>query len=119
MVEIETETARRLFGTPTDTVSEMIRPDTQPGTDVICINAEPGPFGAGLLLGEIYTVERIVKTIDGGYAAVLADIKPWQSYSPPYGLINVGFNLSRFRYIDIPPELERMLTQKYDELLSV
>jgi hypothetical protein len=88
----------------------MISPDTAPGTEVVCIDAAPGRYGdAGLRRGAIYTVERISPGIDGGHALVLAEIPPWQSYAPPWGLVSVGFELKRFRYLDLPDSLSKLL----------
>lgn len=88
----------------------MISPDTPPGTEVVCIEAAPGRYGdGGLQRGAIYTVERIAAAIDGGHVAVLSEIPPWQTYTPPWGLVGVGFDLRRFRYLDIPRSLTRLL----------
>jgi hypothetical protein len=88
----------------------MIRPDTPPGTEVICVEAEPGRYGdCGLRRGSIYTVERIVPAIDGGHVVVLSEIPPWQAYTPPWGLVGIGFELRRFRYLDLPDSLTELL----------
>jgi hypothetical protein len=99
----------------------MIRPDTPSGTEVVCVEAEPGRYGDGRLAqGAIYTVERIVPAIDGGHVVVLSEIPPWQTYAPPWGLVGIGFELRRFRYLDLPPSLTKLLeTAKRDaEVLS-
>jgi len=89
----------------------MISPDTSPGTDVICIDDNAGPFGAGgLRKGMIYTVARIVPAITGGYAVVLAELAPWEGFAPPWGVVEVGFDLKRFRYLNIPKSLTELLT---------
>lgn len=94
----------------------MIRPDTPPGAEVVCIDASAGPYGTGgLEQGAVYTVERIARAIDGGHVAVLAEIPPWEAYSPPWGLVEIGFELRRFRYLDIPGELRALLTRASKE----
>ena len=88
----------------------MISSNTPPGTEVVCIEATPGRYGdGGLRRGAIYTVERIAPAIDGGHVVVLGEIPPWQTYTPPWGLIGIGFELRRFRYLDIPDSLTRLL----------
>lgn len=88
----------------------MISPDTPPGTEVVCVDDAPGPYGdGGLQRGAIYTVERIASAIDGGHVVVLAEIPPWRTYAPPWGPVGVGFELRRFRYLDIPDALTRLL----------
>ena len=88
----------------------MISPDTPPGTEVVCVEAGPGRYGdGGLRRGFIYTVEQIAPAIDGGNVVVLSEIPPWQSYTPPWGLVGIGFELRRFRYLDIPHSLTRLL----------
>jgi len=98
----------------------MIRPDTPPGTEVICIDAAAGPYGdGGLRRGEIYTIERIAPAVEGGHVALLAEIKSWETYAPPWGLVEIGFELSRFRYLDIPRSLTALLAQTPAELERV
>lgn len=88
----------------------MIGPDTPPGAEIVCIDASPGPYGdGGLLCGAVYTVERVARAIDGGHVVVLAEIAPWQTYSPPWGIVDIGFELRRFRYLDIPRSLTDLL----------
>jgi hypothetical protein len=88
----------------------MISPDTPPGTEVVCVEDGPGRYGdGGLQRGAIYTVERIASAIDGGHVVVLAEISPWRTYAPPWGPVGVGFELRRFRYLDIPDSLTRLL----------
>lgn len=88
----------------------MISPDTPPGTEVVCVEAGPGRYGdGGLRRGEIYIVDRITPAIDGGHVAVLREIPPWQTYAPPWGLVGVGFELRRFRYLDLPRSLTGLL----------
>jgi hypothetical protein len=88
----------------------MINPETPPGTEVICVEAGPGRYGdGGLRRGAIYTVDRIAPAIDGGYVVVLSEIPPWQTYTPPWGLVGIGFELRRFRYLDLPRSLTRLL----------
>jgi hypothetical protein len=88
----------------------MINPDTPPGTEVVCVAAGRGRYGdGGLRRGAIYTVERIAPAIDGGHVVVLSEIPPWQTYTPPWGLVGIGFELRRFRYLDLPASLTRLL----------
>ena len=95
----------------------MIRPDTPPGTEVVCVDASRGPYGnGGLEHGVIYTVDRIAPSIEGGHVVLLLEIKPWETYSPPWGLIDIGFDLKRFRYLDIPKSLTELLTKTPREL---
>jgi hypothetical protein len=90
----------------------MISPETPPGTEVVCVEAAPGRYGdGGLLRGSIYTVERIAPAIDGGHVVVLTEIPPWQTYTPPWGLVGIGFELRRFRYLDLPASLTGLLEQ--------
>ncbi|WP_442754068.1 hypothetical protein ACNHKD_13865 [Methylocystis sp. JAN1] len=90
----------------------MISPDTPSGTEVVCVEARPGRYGdGGLRRGAIYTVERIAPAIDGGYVVVLREIPPWETYTPPWGLVGIGFELRRFRYLDIPNSLTRLLEE--------
>jgi hypothetical protein len=88
----------------------MISPDTPSGTEVVCVEAAPGRYGdCGLRRGDIYTVEHIAPAIDGGYVVVLTEIPPWQTYTPPWGLVGIGFELRRFRYLDLPTSLTQLL----------
>jgi hypothetical protein len=88
----------------------MINPETPPGTEVVCVEAGPGRYGdGGLRRGAIYTVDRIAPAIDGGYVVVLSEIPLWQTYTPPWGLVGIGFELRRFRYLDLPRSLTRLL----------
>lgn len=90
----------------------MIDPDTPPGAEIICIDAAAGPYGdGGLRQGAIYTVERIAPAIDGGHVVVLAEIRPWETYAPPWGMVEIGFELKRFRYLDIPASLTALLEE--------
>jgi hypothetical protein len=89
----------------------MIRPDTKPGTDVVCISAGPGRLGPVFLTeGAVYTVKQIVKGVDD-YCVLLADLPPIHSYKPPWGMVQVGFDLSRFRYLDLPRSLTELLEE--------
>jgi|ERR1019366_4579878 hypothetical protein len=98
----------------------MISPDTAPGTEVICIDDSSGPYGNGSLCkGSIYTVELIARTITGGYAVVLLELKPWTTFMPPWGPVDVGFELRRFRYLDIPRELNELLVTAQPRFLEV
>jgi hypothetical protein len=95
----------------------MITPDTPSGTEVVCVEAGPGRYGdGGLRRGAIYTVERIAPAIDGGYVVVLTEIPPWQTYTPPWGLVGIGFELRRFRYLDLPESLTNLLEEASKEL---
>lgn len=88
----------------------MIRPDTPPGTEVICIDAAPGPHGfVSLARGALYTVRAIAPAVTGGHAALLEETAPCAAYLPPWGLVELGFELRRFRYCEIPRELTRLL----------
>lgn len=88
----------------------MISPDTPAGAEVICIDDSPGPYGdGGLKRGALYTVARVVRAIGGGHVVLLEEIAPWQGYAPPWGLLSIGFELKRFRYLDIPGSLTRLL----------
>lgn len=90
----------------------MIDPETPPGAEIICIDAAPGPYGAGgLVLGGIYTVARIFAAIEGGHVVVVEEIPPWTTYAPPWGAVEIGFGLRRFRYLDIPRELTELLEE--------
>lgn len=95
----------------------MISPNTAPGTEIICIDNSSGPYGRGSLCkGSIYTVERIVPAITGGYGVVLFELRPWKTFTPPWGPVDVGFELRRFRYLDIPTELDELLARAPKEL---
>ncbi|GLI93706.1 hypothetical protein [Methylocystis echinoides] len=97
----------------------MISPETPPGTEVVCVEAGPGRYGdGGLRRGAIYTVERIAPAIDGGHVVVLTEIPPWQTYTPPWGLVGIGFELRRFRYLDLPASLTALLEESPVELES-
>ena len=88
----------------------MIRPDTPSGTEIICVDASAGPHGAGgLILGALYTVERIETALYGRYVVLLQEAPAIQVYEPPWGLVTMGHDLKRFRYLDIPDELNALL----------
>jgi hypothetical protein len=81
----------------------MISPDTAPGTEIICIDDSSGPYGnGGLTKGMLYTVESIAPAITGGFVVLLMELRPWKTYAQPWGVVDVGFELKRFRYLDIP-----------------
>ena len=91
----------------------MIRPDTPPGAEILCVDAADGPYGrCGLTRGEIYTVARIARAIDGGHVVILEEIAPWRTYAHPWGVVEIGFELRRFRYLDIPDELTSLLKEE-------
>ncbi|QGM99784.1 hypothetical protein F7D14_18385 [Methylocystis parvus] len=69
--------------------------------------------------GAIYTVERIAPAIDGGFVVVLTEIPPWETYTPPWGLVGIGFELRRFRYLDIPDSLMKLLEEAGRETETV
>lgn len=90
----------------------MISRDTPPGAEIVCVDATDGPYGeCGLTRGAIYTVARIVRAIDGGHAVILEEVSPWSTYAYPWGVVEVGFELRRFRYLDIPDELTSLLEE--------
>lgn len=90
----------------------MISPDTPPGTEIICIDASVGPYGSGgLAQGEIYTVRRIEKALENRYVVLLDELPPVQVCRPPWGMVTIGFELKRFRYLDIPDSLIELLGQ--------
>ncbi len=90
----------------------MISPGTPPGTDVICIDDAPGPYGdGGVSKGGIYTVDRIEPCVTGGFSVFLREVRPWESYAPPWGLVTIGFDPKRFRYLEIHKSLTELLTQ--------
>lgn len=89
----------------------MIRPDTPPGTEIICIDDSPGQYGPSKLhKGEIYTVKSIEVAIDHEFIVLVHEVPPGIGFAPPYGALNTGYLLSRFRYLDLPPCLMEMLT---------
>jgi hypothetical protein len=88
----------------------MIRADTPPGTEVVCIDNLPGPYGAvNLCLGEIYTIKSIEFGLSGDYVAFIHEIVHPVAYRAPFGVLTIGFGLHRFRYLDLPPELMKLL----------
>lgn len=88
----------------------MILPDTQPGTEVVCVDDSAGMHGpSGLARGNIYTVDRIRKGLRGEFVAILADVEPSIGYVAPWGVVTVGYALRRFRYLDIPESLTSLL----------
>lgn len=95
----------------------MIRRNTPPGTEIVCIDAGPGPYGnVRLRRGEIYTVLRVAPAINGGDVVLLDEVAPVETYAPPWGLVELGFELRRFRYLDIPDELTRLLEAAPEEI---
>lgn len=95
----------------------MISPDTAPGTEIICIDDSSGPYGnGGLTKGMLYTVESIAPAITGGFVVLLMELRPWKTYAPPWGAVDVGFELKRFRYLDIPTEVMKLLESSPKEL---
>jgi hypothetical protein len=88
----------------------MISPDTPPGTEIVCLDASPGPYGCGgLTTGEFYTVERVERTLDNRNIVLVAELPLTQAYEPPWGIVIIGFELRRFRYLDIPDALSELL----------
>ena len=88
----------------------MISPDTPPGTEIICIDATAGAYGpVRLAHGAIYTVERIESALYGGYIVLLSGLPLSQACEPPWGQVMVGFDLRRFRYLEIPDSLFALL----------
>ncbi len=95
----------------------MISPDTSPGTEIICIDDSCGPYGrGGLCKGMLYTVECIAPAINGGFVVLLAEVRPWRTYAQPWGPVDVGFELRRFRYLDIPASITHLLVAKRKEV---
>jgi hypothetical protein len=89
---------------------EMISPHTPRGTDIVCVNDTPGRYGSGgLQKGVVYTVDYIEKSIMGGHVVMLVEIKPWKAFHPVWGPVHVGFELRRFRYLDIPKSIMNLL----------
>lgn len=90
----------------------MISSDTSPGTEIICLDASPGPYDCvGLSMGEVYTVERIERTLDNRNIVLVAELPLMQAYEPPWGIVIIGFELRRFRYLDIPDALSELLRE--------
>lgn len=88
----------------------MIRPDTPPGTEIVCIDDSPGRYGpSGLVKGGIYTVNSIEQGLDKEPLVIVYEVTPTVAFEPPYGMLNLGFLLSRFRYLDLPPCLTELL----------
>jgi hypothetical protein len=86
----------------------MIRPDTPPGCEIVCIDDSPGPLGpTGLQKGSIYTLKEIVQGLQRAPLALVEEIDPQQGYVAPHGLVYTGYVLGRFRYIE--PEVEALL----------
>jgi hypothetical protein len=90
--------------------ASMIRPDTPPGPEIICINDSPGRYGpSGLRKNEIYTVKSIERGIENEFLVVIHEVPPGVGFAPPYGALSIGYLLSRFRYLDLPPCLTDLL----------
>jgi hypothetical protein len=90
----------------------MIRPDTAPGTEVVCIDASDGALGpTGLERGAVYTVASIQKGVAGKHVVLVEEVRAVESYLPPWGMVKAGFSLTRFKYLDLPPELTRLLDE--------
>jgi hypothetical protein len=95
----------------------MISPHTPRGTDIVCVNDTPGRYGSGgLQKGTVYTVDYIEKSIMGGHVVMLVEIRPWKAFHPVWGPVHVGFELRRFRYLDIPKSLTDLLVMAPREL---
>jgi len=91
----------------------MISSNTPSGAEVVCIDASAGPYGpCGLTQGAIYTVERIETALYGRHVVLLVERPLTQVYEPPWGLVTVGYELRRFRYLDIPDSLIALLHDK-------
>ena len=91
----------------------MIASDTPPGAEIVCIDACAGPYGpCGLTHGAIYTVERVETALYDRHVVLLVELPLTQVYEPPWGLVTVGFELKRFRYLDIPGSLFALLHDK-------
>jgi hypothetical protein len=98
----------------------VIRADTPSGTEIICIDASAGPHGAGgLTLGALYTVERIETALYGRYVVLLHEVPVTLVYEPPWGLVTMGFDLKRFRYLDLPDALTALLNDATAALEAV
>jgi len=95
----------------------MISPHTPPGTEIVCIDSSAGPLGScDLTDGAIYTVARIVPALCDRHVVLLAELPLTQIYEPPWGLVTVGFELKRFRYLDIPDSLVVLLRENKKSL---
>ncbi|MFM8647112.1 MAG: hypothetical protein ACKOB7_04935 [Methylocystis sp.] len=47
---------------------------------------------------------------------MLKEMHPVLSYAPPWGRVIIGYELSRFRYLDLPDGLTRLLDEEQLEL---
>lgn len=91
----------------------MISSDTPPGTEIVCIDDSEGAYGPSrLTLGGVYTVKDIRPAVDGDYVVLLHEVDPAPVYDARFCLINVGWLLCRFRYLEIPKSLSELLTER-------
>jgi hypothetical protein len=90
----------------------MISPHTPPGTEIVCIEDRPGRFGpVPLKKGDIYTLAKIEMGLDKP-CAFLQEVPAPDGWHPAHGKVIVGFDLERFRPLDIPPCLSALLQTK-------
>lgn len=81
------------------------------------VGMDPGWYGlSGLTLGVVYTLDRIEFCVGETHAAFLKDVYPDLSYAPPWGRVILGYELSRFRYLDVPDALTKLLEEERLEL---
>ncbi|MFM8859660.1 MAG: hypothetical protein ACKOEW_06140 [Methylocystis sp.] len=46
----------------------------------------------------------------------MKEAHPDLSYAPPWGCVIIGYALSRFRYLDLPDDLTRLLDEEQLEI---
>lgn len=91
----------------------MISPDTPPGTEIVCIDDSDGAYGPSRLsIGEVYTLRSIEMGVDGDFVATLHEVPPGTTYNMAFGVLNIGYLLCRFRYLELPNSLTELLTEQ-------